>query len=97
AINNSVITNNGLINLTATGGSVTMGSGTALVAGNQAINVLASSSVSLEGISGGALNADAKGGSLWVNGVIDGSTGNVVLNAQRDININNAILNTRNG
>lgn len=97
ALNNSVVTNNGTIGVTATNGAATMAAGTALVSGNQAITIDASGDVTTRGISGGSLSATSRNGSVIVDGIIDGSTGRVDLAAGRDVAINAAVLNTRTG
>ena len=97
AINDSVVTNGGSIDITASAGSATMASGTALSAGNAAITLTAAGDITTQGISGGSLAATATGGSVLVNGVIDGSTGRVDLAAGWDVNINQAVLNLRTG
>jgi filamentous hemagglutinin family protein len=97
AVNGSIATNNGTIGITATGGAATMASGTALVSGNQAITIDAARDVTTRGISGGSLSASSRGGSVLVEGVIDGGTGRVDLAAARDVNINAPVLNLRTG
>lgn len=97
ALNNSVVTNNGTIGVTATNGAATMAAGTALVSGNQAITIDASGDVTTRSISGGSLSATSRNGSVIVDGIIDGSTGRVDLAAGRDVAINAAVLNTRTG
>ena len=72
------------------------GSG-ALASGNQAITATSGGNMTLQGISGGSLTANSSGGSISTNGVIDGSTGNVALTANQDVNINNVALNTTSG
>ncbi len=96
-LNDSVVTNNATIGVTATNGKATMAAGTALVSGNQAITIDASGDVTTRGISGGSLSATSRNGSVIVDGVIDGSTGRVDLAAGRDVAINAAVLNTRTG
>ena len=49
------------------------------------------------GVSGGSLTATSNAGSIAINGVIDSSTGGVELNAARDVNINQPVLNLRTG
>jgi filamentous hemagglutinin family protein len=96
-INSSIATNNGSIDITAAGGAATMASGTALVSGNKAITIDAAGDVTTRGISGGSLSASSRGGSVLVEGVIDGSTGRVDLAAGRDVTINAPVLNLRTG
>jgi filamentous hemagglutinin family protein len=97
AMNNAVITNNGSIEITAASGSVTMASGTALSAGNRAIALSAAGDITTQAVSGGSLAATSTTGSVTINGVIDGNTGRVDLDARRDVNINQPVLNTRTG
>ena len=97
AINSAVVTNNGAIGVTATGGAATMASGTALASGVAPIAVTAAGDVTTGGISGGSFAATSTAGSVLVNDVIDGNTGRVTLSAARDIDINHAVLNIRTG
>jgi filamentous hemagglutinin family protein len=97
AVNSSIATNNGSIDITATDGAATMASGTVLVSGSQAITIDAADDVTTRGISGGSLSASSRGGSVLVEGVIDGATGRVDLAAARDVNINAPVLNLRTG
>jgi filamentous hemagglutinin family protein len=97
AINSAVVTNNGAIDITARGGSATMAPGTVLSSGNGAIDLTARSDITTRGISGGSLSATSTGGSVTIGGVIDGNTGRVDLDARRDVNINQPVLNTRTG
>ena len=96
-INSAVVTNNGKIGVAANGGALTMGSGSALVSGNQTITLTAKNDITTQGISGGSLNATSTAGAVNVNGIIDGSTGRVDLTAYNNVNINAAVLNTRSG
>jgi filamentous hemagglutinin family protein len=97
ALNRSVVTNNGAIGVTATNGGATMANGTALVSGNAPIAITAGSNVRTQGISGGSLSATSTGGSVSIEGIIDGGTGRVDLSAARDVNISAPVLNTRSG
>ncbi|HUR35888.1 MAG TPA: filamentous hemagglutinin N-terminal domain-containing protein [Vicinamibacterales bacterium] len=97
AINNSIVTNNATIGISAASGAATMAAGTALVSGNQAITIDAAGDVTTRGISGGSLSATSRNGSVMVEGVIDGGTGRVDLSAGRDVNIDAPVLNTRTG
>jgi hypothetical protein len=97
AINDDVVTNNGSIDITAATGSATMAPGTALSARNAAITVTAAGDITTQGISGGSLAATSTGGSVMVNGVIDGNTGRVDLDARVDVNVSQAVLSPRTG
>jgi len=97
ALNNSVVTNNGGIGVTATTGAATMANGTALVSGTAPIAITAGGNVTTGGVSGGSLAATSTGGSVAVGGLIDGTTGRVDLVAANDVAINAPVLNTRNG
>ena len=97
AINDAIVTNNGAIAINATSGAARMIPGTALVSGSASIAMTASGDITTSGISGGSLSASSTGGSVNVNGVIDGSTGRVDLNARRDVNINQPVLNLTTG
>ncbi len=96
-MNNSVVTNNGAIGVTATTGGDDGANATALVSGTAAITMTAGGDVTVGGISGGSLAASSSGGSVSVNGVIDGSTGRVDLTAATDVNVNAPVLNLRSG
>ena len=48
-------------------------------------------------VSAGALKATSTGGSVNVDGVIDGNTGRVDLTASHDVNVNQTVLNLRSG
>ena len=96
ALNSFIATNNGNIDVTAAG-RATMATGTALVSGSGAIGITAGSDIRTQGISGGSLMATSTGGSIAIDGVIDGNTGRVDLSARRDLNINAPVLNTRSG
>ena len=97
AINDTVITSSGSIDVRAGAGAATMAPGTALSAGAAPISVTAAGDVTTAGISGGSLAATSTGGSVRVNGVIDGSTGPVALSAGQDVIINQPVLNLRSG
>ncbi len=97
AINSTIATNNGAIGATATSGALDMARGTALVAGNQPITLAAGSSIRTRAISGGSLSANAGGGAVNIEGVIDGNTGPVELRAGGDVNINDVVLSPRSG
>jgi filamentous hemagglutinin family protein len=97
ALNSAVVTNNGGIDITADSGAITMARDTALVSGNAAIGLTARADVRTQGISGGSLTAASTGGSVHIDGLIDGNTGRVDLFAARDVNINAPVLNTRTG
>ena len=96
-INNSIVTNDGTIDIAALTGTATMATGTAMGSGTELTIVEAGGDVTLQDISAGALAAISDSGSVSANGVIDGSTGNVFLIADQDVNINGAVLNTRTG
>ena len=96
-INKSVLTNDGSIGISASGGAATMAEGTALASGSAPIVVRAGGDLTTAGVSGGSLTATSNAGSIAINGVIDSSTGGVELNAARDVNINQPVLNLRTG
>ena len=97
AVNAAVVTNNGGIRIAADGGTAFMAPGTALVSGSSAITISAAGDITTRGIGGGSLSALSTGGSVNVNGVIDGSTGRVDLTAGKDVNINLPVLNLTSG
>jgi hypothetical protein len=97
AVNGAVVTNNGTIAITASGGSATMGAGGVLASGSAPIALSAGGDITTSGISAGSVSASSTGGSVNVNGVIDGNTGRVDLSAARDVNVNQSILNLTSG
>jgi filamentous hemagglutinin family protein len=97
AINNAVVTNNGSIAITASGGTANMSASGVLVSGSAPIALSAGGDITTSGISAGSLSAASTGGSVNVNGVIDGNTGRVDLTAAWDVNINQSILNLTTG
>jgi filamentous hemagglutinin family protein len=96
-VNNALATNNGPIAISATSGAVSMSAGGVLASGRAPIALTAGGDVTTGGISAGSLSAASTGGSVNVNGLIDGNTGQVDLSAARDVNINQPILNLTTG
>jgi filamentous hemagglutinin family protein len=96
-LNQSLATNNGAITLAATGGAATVATGKGLFSGNAPISMQSAGDLTMGLISGGSLSATSSGGSLRVNGVIDGTTGRVDLNAGQDVLISQPVLNVRTG
>ena len=97
SVNESLLTNNGSIGLTATSGAATVAAGKGLVSGTAPITMRSSGDLTTGSISGGSLSATSTGGSVRINGVIDGSTGRVDLRAASDVSINQPVLNLRTG
>ena len=94
-IRDYVLTHDGAINFTAAAGTLVAGKGT--FSGNAAIVMRSAADLTTSIVSGGSLTATSTGGSVRVNGVIDGTTGRVDLSAARDVTIDSAIGNTRTG
>lgn len=98
-LNNSIITNNGAINISATGGTLTPASSSmALFSGNGAISVTTGGNLS-SGVyvTTGALNLTSTGGNVNVNTKINEAIGNTTIQAAGAVNVNQSIANIRNG
>ena len=96
-VNDYVLTNNGALDLTATGGAATVAAGKGTFSGTAAQTMRAGGDLTTGAVAGGSLTATSTGGAVKVNGVIDGSTGKVDLTAASDVAINAAVLNPRSG
>jgi filamentous hemagglutinin family protein len=96
-LNESLATNNGAVNLTATGGTETVAAGKVLFAGSAPIVMRSAGDLTTGPTSGGSLSATSTGGSVNVNGIIDGNTGRVDLNAANNVLINAPVLSPRTG
>ena len=80
-VNESLLTNNGAIGLTATSGAATVAAGKGPCPAAAPITMRSPGDLTTGSVSGGSLSATSTGGSVRVNGVIDGSTGRVDLRA----------------
>jgi filamentous hemagglutinin family protein len=96
-VNQSLLTNNGAMSLTATTGAATVAPGQGLFAGSAPIAVRSGADLTTGIVSGGSLSATSTGGSVRLNGLIDGTTGRVDVNAARDVLINQPVLNGHTG
>ena len=95
--NDYVLTNGGAVDLTATSGTATVAPGKGTFSGTAAITIQSAGDLTTGAVSGGSLSATSTGGAVRVNGVIDGSTGRVDLNAATDVAINAPVLNMQSG
>lgn len=97
ALNESIVTNDGGISVTASTGAVTVAAGRGLFAGSAPISVSAAGNITNGAVSAGTLTLASSAGAVALNGVIDASTGLVNVNAGTDVNINQPVLNLRTG
>ncbi len=97
-VNDFIVTNNGAINLTATGGTVSVADGKAVFAGNAPITVSANGNLSTGPmLTSGSLSIRSVAGSVAVNSFIDDHTGPVSIKAAGNVDLNQAIVNLASG
>jgi hypothetical protein len=96
-VNQSLVTNNGTLSLTAASGTATVAAGQGLFVGSAPIAVRSGADLTTGIVSGGSLSATSTGGTVRLNGVIDGSTGRVEVSAAKDVLVNQPVLNGRTG
>ena len=96
-VNQAVVTNNGAVAVTATGGSITTAAGTPVISGSAATSLTARNNVTTGPINAGTLTIAATTGSANINGIIDSNTGATTIAAGTDVNINQAVLNGQTG
>ncbi len=96
-INDFIVTDNGLINLLA-GGRVTMAPGKGLFAGSAPISVRTGGDLSTGPmVTSGALSFTSTAGSVSLDTPLDDGIGSVSVSAAQDVNINQPVVNLRNG
>lgn len=95
-LNDSIVTQDGAISVTATSGTISTAAGEGLFAGSGAIFVQSRQTLStMPTVTTGTLTMRSTGGSVNVDTAINGSTGAVTIDAANDVNINSAIANPR--
>ncbi|MEK7754460.1 MAG: filamentous hemagglutinin N-terminal domain-containing protein, partial [Acidobacteriota bacterium] len=97
SVNDFILTNNGVISLTATNGTASVAADKGLFSGSAPVSLQAAGNLATGAVSGGSLNASSSAGSVTLNGVIDSGTGRVDLSAGTDVNINQPVLNLSTG
>ena len=97
SVNDFVVTNNGAIGITASNGTAGVASGKGLFAGTAPIAINAKGDIATGMSSSGALTLTSSAGAVAVNGLIDGATGAVNINAATDVNVNQPIVNLQSG
>jgi filamentous hemagglutinin family protein len=97
-LNESIVTEDNSLALSAVAGTVTAAAGKGLFAGGGGISVTTGGALS-SGIYGttGALALRSTGGAVTVATKLDETLGNVTLRGATDVNINQGIANLRNG
>jgi hypothetical protein len=95
-LNDSIVTENAALSVTAQNGTVTSAVAEGLFAGSGNIAVQAGQTLST-GVTAttGGLSLRSTGGSVNVDTAIDGATGPVTIIAATDVNVNQGISNTR--
>ncbi len=93
-----IVTNNGAINLLAASGSVNVASGKGVFAGNAPITVRTGGNLSTAPmVTSGALSFTSSAGTVSLDTPLDEDIGSVSVNAALDVNINQPVVNIRNG
>jgi filamentous hemagglutinin family protein len=97
-INDYIITNNGAINLFATGGTVTLAPNKVVYAGTAPITVRSGGTLT-NGyyLTGGLLSLISIQGDVNINQGIDSSIGNLLLQAAANVNVNQPIVSLSDG
>ncbi|HEX8027381.1 MAG TPA: hypothetical protein VF491_02920, partial [Vicinamibacterales bacterium] len=98
ALNQSIVSEDAAISLTATGGTVITATGQGLYAGSGGISVTTGATLDT-GITSttGSLSFRSTNGAVNVNQVIDDTTGAVTIGAGTAVNVNQAITNLKTG
>lgn len=94
-----IVTNNGAVNLTATGGAITVAPGYGIHTGSGPISLTSAGNLGLGTlVTTGSLSATSTAGNLSVGSPIYETTGNTTLTANAgSVNINQTIANTTSG
>jgi filamentous hemagglutinin family protein len=92
-VNTTIATRNGAVNISAAGGSATVGPNAGVFTGSGAIGMTALGNVTTGILSGGPINVVSKNGSVVVSGAIAGNGGAMTIGAGADVNVAHAITN----
>ncbi len=98
-VNDNIITNNGAINLFTTAGSLNLTSGKVVYAGTSPITLRSGGTLTNAAyLIGGPLSLISTQGSISINQGIDNSaTGNLLIQAAGDVNVNQPIVSLNDG
>lgn len=92
-VNATIATRNGAVNVSAAGGSATVGPNAGVFTGTGAIGMTALGNVTTGILSGGPMNIVSKAGSVMVSGPITGNGGAMTIGAGADVNVAHSITN----